>query len=220
MKAICVFVALLLLAMPTVACHLCEQVKNAELVIVLDRSGSMVDIKKDMQKAVNKFICDQKSKIPHLKVTLAQFDEEYELLFSSKPIKDVPKIKIKPRGWTALLDAIGRTLNSATKTIEPATRVIVVIITDGLENASTEFTRKQVFDKIKHLRKTHNWKFVFLGANQDAIATAQSYNIGYGFNFNALTLTSVVDCASVAVTGYFLDGDLLISDPNNIVEDK
>lgn len=211
---------ILLLAVPAIACHLCEKVKDAELIIILDRSGSMENMKKDMQKAVNKFIKDQKSEVPHLNVTLAQFDEEYELLFNSKPISDVPKIKIKPRGRTALLDAIGRTLNSTTKTVKPDTRVIVVIITDGLENASIKFTREKVFDKVKHLRKTHNWKFVFLGANQDAIATAQSYSIDYGFNYNAANLTSVVDCASIATTGYFVNGDLVISEPNNITGDK
>lgn len=209
----------LILAVPTIACHLCEKVKDAELIIILDRSGSMESMKKDMQKAVNKFIFDQKSKIPHLKVTLAQFDEEYELLFNSKPIKDVPKIKIKPRGRTALLDAIGQTLTKAIKTVTPATRVIVITITDGLENASTKFTREKVFDKIKHLRKIHNWKFVFLGANQDAIATAQFYNIDYGFNFNASNLTSVVDCTSIATSGYLVSGNFVISEPNN-VDDK
>jgi hypothetical protein len=116
---------------------------------------------------------------------LVQFDNEYTpvydgLLSAAEPLTDKTYV---PRGSTALLDAIGRTINevgtvlSNTPPIERPKTVIVAIMTDGEENASLEFSRQQVFDMIGHQRNIYKWEFVFLGANQDAIKVGASFNI-------------------------------------------
>jgi len=99
------------------------------------------------------------------------------------PIKEIPTLTRKtfiPRGTTALLDAIGLTLHEASTQAVPETKeakVTVVIITDGHENSSETYNKDQVFDLIRKLEKDHNWQFVFLGANQDAIEEAQHLGI-------------------------------------------
>jgi hypothetical protein len=116
-----------------------------------------------------------------------------------------------PRGTTALLDAIGRTINTIgerlTKTPEsdrPA-KVLIVILTDGLENASQEFKRPQILSMIKHQREVYSWEFLFLGANQDAIKAGSEIGIAPG---SAVTFSAepggtaqafaAVACASAA----------------------
>ena len=112
------------------------------------------------------------------KLRLVLFDHEYIVAHDGRLIKDVPKLddhSYVPRGTTALLDAIGRTINTIgerlDKTSEPERpgKVIVAILTDGLENASQEFSRRQIHEMITHQREVYNWEFIFLGANQDAI---------------------------------------------------
>jgi hypothetical protein len=102
------------------------------------------------------------------------------------PIKDVPPLdshSYVPRGTTALLDAIGRTINTVgerlDRTPEPERpgKVIIAILTDGLENASQEFKRKEIFKMIKHQREVYSWEFIFLGAKQDAISTGAKMGI-------------------------------------------
>jgi uncharacterized protein YegL len=106
------------------------------------------------------------------------FDHEYIVTYDGRPVKEVPALDARtyvPRGTTALLDAIGRTINTIGDRLdkmpeaERPSKVIVSILTDGLENASQEFSRQQVFEMIKRQREVYSWEFIFLGANQDAI---------------------------------------------------
>lgn len=151
--------------------------------IVLDRSGSMSDTATDAIGGFNSFLADQKKAPGHATLTLAQFDNEYELLHSMKPIADVPELTsetFKPRGGTALLDAIGRTIDETGAALEKMAEddrpehVIFVVVTDGQENASRKFNRFRINESVTRQRETYNWQFVFIGANQDAIASAQS----------------------------------------------
>ena len=152
--------------------------KDIELVMLMDRSGSMSAIQHDMEGAINTYIADQKKNFPNTKLTFAQFDVDYEILYFGVKITDVSDIKLKPRGCTALLDAIGRTINEAKARIEKEKtdpQLLFVIVTDGEENSSTEFTKDVIFKMISD-QKANAWDFVFLGANQDAIQ--QGGNIG------------------------------------------
>jgi len=154
-----------------------DKVDPVEIICVVDRSGSMHSIVNDAVGGYNSFVEDQK-KIPgEAYLTLAIFDDEYEIVYECKPLLEVEEATeqtFMPRGTTALWDAVGMTLRSASKRIETE-RVIVVIITDGGENASTEFDAEKVKSIVKDC-KDSGWEFLFLGANIDAFA--ESSNLG------------------------------------------
>ena len=144
------------------------------LTLVVDRSGSMSDIKEDMEGGIKTLIEEQSRVEGTCLVTLTQFDDEYEVLADGVPAAKLPPYRLIPRGTTALLDAIGRTISMVHASIEhtdPGHRpgnVVFAVITDGMENASKEWTRMQVMDSVK-ARIGEGWHFTFLGADQDAI---------------------------------------------------
>lgn len=153
------------------------------IAVVLDRSGSMGSIKSDMEQGLKDFVAEQKKQPGRATFTLAKFDDDYELGPDFVDINNVEEqdLSLHPRGCTALLDAIGKTVSHTGKQLrnlmeyERPGKVIIVVITDGMENASKKFTQQQVFDMIKHQEQVYSWEFVFLGANQDAIATGKMY---------------------------------------------
>ncbi len=157
-----------------------------DLTILLDKSGSMEAVKSDTIGGINSFLDDQSKIAGECRVSLYQFDDEYETTYENALISVAPRLNndnYRTRGWTALLDAIGKTVNSIGNRLsklpenDRPSKVIFVIQSDGQENRSKEFTRVAIFDMIKHQQEKYNWKFVFLGANMDAIATASSYGI-------------------------------------------
>jgi len=164
---------------------------HTEVIIVMDRSGSMEAIKSDMEGGLDQFFADQKKEPGRCTVTLTQFDDRYEVVYSGKDLKDVPKAALEPRGMTALLDAVGKTINEVgdrlakTKEKDRPGRVIFLIVTDGCENASHEFSHAQVKKMIEEQTSKYNWLFVYLGANQDAFAEANKLGILIANNFVA-----------------------------------
>jgi hypothetical protein len=159
---------------------------SVDITIVLDRSGSMQSVAGETILGFNTFLSGQKSGDYKANLTLVQFDHEYELRIDAQDIQEVlplNKDTYIPRGMTALLDAIGRTIEitkermKTWKQFEAPPKVLFVIITDGHENNSKIYNRKQVFDKIRKMETKHNWEFVFLGANQDAIEEASFMGI-------------------------------------------
>lgn len=166
--------------------------KNAtDISVVLDRSGSMQAIANDVIGGFNTFLKEQQETSGEATLTLAQFDDMYEVVHDNKPLNTVPPLTSKtfvPRNGTALLDAIGRTVNATGKRLsdlpeaQRPDKVVFVIITDGQENASREFTATQVKDLLNQQRETYNWQFVFLGANQDAIITGMCMGVTRGAN--------------------------------------
>ena len=162
-----------------------------EIVVVLDRSGSMASIVRDMEGGFDAFIAEQRKLPGECSVTLSQFDTEFELVYSGKPLADVPPLALYPRGATALLDAIGKTIQATGERLgalpEDARpeRVLFVVITDGHENASEHYTAEAVLASVKHQTEKYGWCFVFIGANQDAIATAANMGIRNAANFVA-----------------------------------
>ena len=149
--------------------------KNEEMDIVflLDRSGSMGGIETDTIGGYNSYINEQKKN--NAKVTTILFDDKYEMLTKREEIKNIKKLTNKEyyvRGCTALLDAIGNTINFMDK--EKANKVMFVITTDGMENASKEFTRA----KIKEMIQGHkDWEFIYIGADIDSYSEGQSIGI-------------------------------------------
>jgi len=157
------------------------------ITVLLDRSGSMLNIKNDIIGAFNSFIDSQKDLPGQCDISLYQFDDQYEVVYEGKNVKSTPLLNDEnyvPRGWTRLLDGIGKTINNLGVRLsklpenERPEKVLFVIITDGEENSSKEFKRNQIFEMIKLQKETYKWQFVFLGANQDAIVTGAQFGIG------------------------------------------
>lgn len=145
-----------------------------DLVFVLDKSGSMFDVVEDTIGGFNSFIKREKESGKKSCVTLVLFDDEYHNLYTRKPIDEVEMLTDKEYfagGTTALLDAIGRTILSLDK--EVSQKVMFVITTDGLENASKEFSKRDV----KKLITQHDWEFLFIGADIDAYDEAATLGI-------------------------------------------
>ncbi|MEG1922929.1 MAG: hypothetical protein RR307_00515 [Clostridia bacterium] len=157
-----------------------------ELVFLLDRSGSMQGLERDVIGGFNSLITKQKNEKGIAKVTTVLFDDDYEMLYSRKNLTEVKDMSVKEyyvRGSTALLDAIGKSINDIGKQLsdtpesERPSKVLFVITTDGYENASKEYTVEQVKTLITQQKEVYNWEFLFLGANIDAIKTACSFGI-------------------------------------------
>ncbi|MEO7167423.1 MAG: VWA domain-containing protein [Chthoniobacterales bacterium] len=156
------------------------------IAFILDRSGSMERCQDAAIEGFNRFLREQQTAEGLAKLTLVLFDDEYLVPARSLPVAEILPLDSDtyvPRGSTALLDAIGQTIGEVGKDLasipeqdRPA-QVIVAILTDGLENASEKYTWKQVARLIKQQTEQYRWTFLFLGANQDAIATAAQISI-------------------------------------------
>jgi len=164
-----------------------------ELIMILDRSGSMSSLVTDTIGGFNSFIEKQKQEDGEALLTTILFDDKYEVLHNGVDIKTINPLttnEYSARGMTALLDAIGKTINtvgdrlSKTNEEDKPSKVIFVITTDGQENMSKEFTQSQIKKMVKHQTDKYNWQFVFLGANIDAVGTAQSFGIQGQFASN------------------------------------
>jgi hypothetical protein len=180
------------------------------IAIILDRSGSMADCRESTVAGFNAFINEQKKLPGDANVKLVQFDDLYETVFDQK-LKDAPELTqatFVPRGWTALLDAQGRTIIELGSELEKMpeherpSKVIVVTITDGIENASKEFTTGKIAAMIKHQRDNYNWDFVFLGANQDAVKVASAMNFAPSSAMSYNTSRTGVANTMAAVSNY------------------
>ena len=145
------------------------------IAALLDRSGSMETSKKATEDGWRELVNEQRQQPGQCQVTLAQFDTVYEVLYSATDIAEVPEFVVQPRGMTALLDATGKFITeigeqlSALPEAERPGHVICLIMTDGMENSSHEWDWDGVKRLIKQQRDQWNWKFIFLGANIDAV---------------------------------------------------
>jgi nitrate/nitrite-specific signal transduction histidine kinase len=158
-----------------------------KIIFVVDRSGSMESVASDMIGGFNRYIKKQKeNKVGECTVTFNQFDDIFENVYKNVLVENVEELTDKtyqPRNMTALYDAVCRTIDEVGSELaalpeeERPEKVLVVILTDGLENASTTFNRKDVQEKIKHQTETYKWEFVYIGANQDSWAVGESIGI-------------------------------------------
>ncbi len=158
---------------------------KSEIIVIADRSGSMGSIIGEARGSINTLIGEQKEVEGEANFTFVMFDDHYDCLIDRKDIQKVESIEAKDyfaRGMTALYDSIGKTINSVNVKQESMTDeekpdlTMVAIVTDGMENASKEFTQPQIAKMIKDQQK-NGWKFVFFGANIDAFATGNGLNI-------------------------------------------
>lgn len=157
-----------------------------EIAYILDRSGSMQPMQEPAVTAFNQFVKSQLDVPGDARLTLVLFDDEYLVPISARPVQEVEQLTAAtyvPRGSTALLDAIGRTIKDIDRRIQAMPeaarpgKVILAIFTDGMENASRDYTAAHISDLIQLFRNEKQWDFLFLAANQDAIATAAAMNM-------------------------------------------
>jgi hypothetical protein len=153
------------------------------LYFLLDRSGSMQSIKSDIEGGFQAFVEEQRAATGECRATLAQFDDVYEVVYADRPIADVPPLDLQPRNMTALHDAMGRLITEAGQQLaalkegeRPGT-VIVAIMTDGLENASKEWTGASIKALVSQQSNVFGWTFMYMGADQDAIEVGESLGI-------------------------------------------
>jgi hypothetical protein len=180
------------------------------ITIVLDRSGSMESCKESTVAGFNEFIRTQRELPGDAMVKLVQFDDRYETVFDMnlKMCPELTQNTFVPRGSTALLDAQGRTIVELGRELatlpesERPSKVIVVTLTDGMENASKEFSLDKIGEMIREQRDKYNWDFVFLGANQDAIATAAAMSIPLPSAMSYSTSRAGVAATMAAVSHY------------------
>lgn len=153
-----------------------------QLVFLLDRSGSMQSIKSDVIGGFSAFVEEQRVAEGDCVVTLAQFDGLYEVVYHKIPITSVPALTLEPRGRTALLDSMGKLITDTAAEInmlaeddKPGT-VVVAIMTDGLENASTEWHRRDIKSLVEQ-QTAAGWEFMYMGADQDAVEVGRGMGI-------------------------------------------
>ena len=160
--------------------------KRTEIVFILDRSGSMGGLEGDTIGGYNSFLEKQQKKKREARITTVLFDDQYELLHDRLDLQAVGPITEEDyfvRGSTALLDAIGKSIQKITnaqKQSKPEFRagnVIFVITTDGMENASREYSYDKIKEMVEEKKAEFGWEFIFLGANIDAIETGKRFGI-------------------------------------------
>lgn len=161
-----------------------------EIVCVIDESCSMKAIEKDAVWGFNKFIKSLKEETGQASVTVALFNTECRYLYFGTDIQKVKRLTKKiyvPSGETALIDAVGKTIDdvgvrlSDTQEEERPEKVIFTILSGSEEKSSRNYTINQVFDKINHQTYVYKWQFAFLGADQDAVKNAGSIGIDAKF---------------------------------------
>lgn len=186
-----------------------------EIVVVMDKSGSMAPRQNDAIGGFNQFLTDQQKQPGEANLTLIQFDTTYNVVCSGKSIKDVAPLTpetYRPGGGTALNDALARGIIETGKRLadtpeaERPQKVICVVITDGEENSSKEHTKEQVQEMVKHQEEKYDWAFIYLGANVDAFHAAAQLgikgNMAVAFLANAIGTRSAYAASSEAVSSY------------------
>lgn len=212
--------------------------RKVDLTMITDRSGSMVLIATDMIGGFDSFVKAQQQAAaaehgPTTTLSLLLFDDRYEWAYQGKPIAEVGPLPLVPRGRTALLDALGRAITETGQRLaalpeeQRPGKVLIGVITDGLENASKEFTAEQIRALIKQQEEVYGWTFTYLGANQDAVAVAgdlgftrghtMTYDLAHtGVAMDAYSLRSAAFASADPGTGFgFTEEDRAAADPGH-----
>lgn len=182
---------------------------KSELVFILDRSGSMSGLENDTIGGYNSMLKKQQAIKGDATVTTVLFDDKYEILHDRIPLENINPItesEYYVRGTTALLDAIGKTISKIKKVQKhikksaKVNKVLLVIITDGMENASKEYSHCKIKSMVTEAKENDHWEFIFLGANIDAISTARDYGINpaNAANYHADAKGTEITYAAVA----------------------
>ncbi len=180
------------------------------LLFIIDRSGSMSGIRDDMVGGLTTLLEDQKKLPGFLTVDIVQFDNVIEQVCEMASPEDVT-ITLDPRGGTALHDAIGFGVNGFAQRVAALPEhakpkgIQVVVVTDGEENSSTEYTAAQVKELITQKQEDPIWDFVFLGANQDAVVTGGALGFAKDASMTFAAAGAPVHAASAATSRYLRD---------------
>lgn len=187
---------------------------TSEIIYILDRSGSMQTIWDDAFNGLNQFILDQKAlEREKCYFQLTVFDNEIYDLLEMQPIDRVDILTpdmVSPRGATALLDAMGSTIETARDNqreldMRPD-KTSVIVMTDGRENASQKYTRERVNNMVRQQRHMHGWDFIFMGADMDAFSEGLSLGIPrdkvHGWEKSKDGTRIAVNFASQSTTSY------------------
>jgi hypothetical protein len=146
--------------------------------MVVDRSGSMRELREEAQNGLRAYMKEQSALPGKATLSLYEFDDKHVKVHDFAPLSAAAAYELLPRGWTALLDALGHAITEVGEVLaampeqDRPGKVIVVTTTDGLENFSTEYTLEQVRDLIGQQHRVWKWEFIYLGANQDAFQVA------------------------------------------------
>jgi uncharacterized protein YegL len=173
--------------------------ETTDIICVLDRSTSIrtSGLTNKTIEGFNSFLADQKKAIGKAKLTLCLFDggmsygaiegKTYEIIHDRVDIEKVPELNDKtfvPKGMTAMYDAIGTTIDAVysqwQKSEEKPDKVVFLIMTDGEENSSKEYTQKSVFEAIQKRKDEDKWAFIFIGANIDTMKAGGGMGISKG----------------------------------------
>jgi uncharacterized protein YegL len=216
--------------------------KHTEVIFIVDKSGSMAHLTGDTIGGFNGFIESQKAIDGKATLTTVLFDTYTKTLHDGVDIHEVKpmtKTDYIAGGATAMLDAIGETINRVQDRhdelgVEKPDNVIVAITTDGEENSSRKFTKSQIEKMIKHQTNSHGWKFMFLGANMDAVKEAESigiskdWSVTYDYTTRGVnSVYATMDCmATAARTDIEVDGSvsdvyaMCLNDDNTLAHAK
>jgi len=206
---------------------------RTDIILIVDRSGSMQNIAGDTEGAINHLIEEYRLVKQDVRITLVDFDTEIKYHSFMDPVSKTVNYKLFPRGYTALYDAVGTTMNrvgdhysSLSEQNRPG-KVLVIIATDGQENASTEFNRDRIRSMIEHQNQRYNWQFMYVGANQDAYAEAGRIGIQPQCTMNYVATSGGVRSAyssivrrSVSYTNSGLAEDLNFTDEDKQAQEE
>jgi len=163
--------------------------KATDITMILDRSGSMGRIHEQVIKSFNEFLSEQKKVEGEATISLIQFDDQYEVNYEGADIQEASALNAQtyePRGMTALNDAIGRTIVNMKKRLKDSKdNVVVVITTDGMENASTEFRRTQIREMIQECEEKLGWQFMYLAADDASFEEYEDMGMERGRSFKS-----------------------------------
>lgn len=200
--------------------------KSTEIIFIIDKSGSMVHLASDTIGGFNGFIASQKALEGKATLTTVLFDSNLKTLHDGVDIKEVKNMTnsdYMAYGSTAMLDAIGETINRVQDRhdelgVEKPEKVLFVITTDGEENSSRKFTKAQIEKMIKHQTNGHGWEFMFLGANMDSVKEAESIGISsnrsvtYDYTSKGVdAVYATMDCMASSLRSDTLDCNVNLS---------
>lgn len=200
--------------------------KTTLVNFILDKSGSMQVVKNATISGFNEYLNGlKKNKKSKFNFSLTLFDTEIKEVYNTEPINKVKVLNedtYRPDGMTALYDAVCQTIEKVKDKVKKGQKVLTIIMTDGEENSSKEYTEKNLKELIKKCEKGKNWTFVFLGANQDAWAVAQKFGmarcnvasfhatnrgVGQTFSTMATNTTAFSDAEAASTKSFFSKED-------------
>jgi hypothetical protein len=182
-----------------------NKIQDARLLLVWDRSGSMAPIQADAIGAFNTYVQQQKDIKGNTTLSFFMFDTEYETVYDAVDVNTVTELTAEvyyARGMTALLDAVGKTINTYKNTGNKDEKTTLVIMTDGQENASREFTAVQIKQLVTEVQEKNGWEVLFLGANIDSFGVGSSLGIASrtttNFDFGSKGMSDAVKTMAYA----------------------